>query len=77
MNGVDERMYEGLGCVTFVNGRTTRRGLGMEEMESVLGAEKAQGPELKECSSLGKGRSGGGGGWRGVVGWRERLERSS
>ena len=49
-----ERMYGGLGYVTFVNGRTTRRELGMEEMESVLGDEKAHGPELKECSSLGK-----------------------
>ena len=26
----------------------------MEEMKSVLGVEKAQRPELKECSSLGK-----------------------
>ena len=46
LNGVYERRYEGLRYVTFVNGRTRREV--MEEMESVLGVEKARGPEWKD-----------------------------
>jgi len=46
LNGVYEGRYEGLRYVTFVNGRTRKEV--MEEMESVLGVEKAQGPEWKE-----------------------------
>jgi 2-oxo-4-hydroxy-4-carboxy--5-ureidoimidazoline (OHCU) decarboxylase len=45
LNGVYEGRYEGLRYITFVNGRT--RTEVMEEMESALGVEKAQGPELE------------------------------
>ena len=46
LNGVYEGKYEGLRYVTFVDGRTRREV--MEEMERVLGVEKACGPEWSE-----------------------------
>jgi 2-oxo-4-hydroxy-4-carboxy--5-ureidoimidazoline (OHCU) decarboxylase len=46
LNGVYERRYGGLRYITFVNGRT--RTEVMEEMEGMVDAGKARGPEWKE-----------------------------
>jgi len=69
LNGVYEERYEGLRYITFVNGRTRREV--MEEMESALGVEKAQGPEWKD----GKGASSAGL-KVGAEEWSRELERA-
>ena len=66
LNGVYEGRYEGLRYITFVNGRTRREV--MEEMESALGVEKAQGPEWKGVSEAGSEVGG--------EGWSRELERA-
>jgi len=71
LNEAYEGGYEGLRYITFVNGRTRREV--MEEMESALGVEKAQGPEWKgleaECSSVERKAEVGG------EDWLKELER--
>ena len=71
LNGEYEGRYEGLRYVTFVNGRTRREV--MEEMEGVLGVEKAVGPAWREGADLGSSMSMG---EVGGVEWLEELERA-
>jgi len=69
LNGLYEGRYEGLRYITFVNGRTRREV--MEEMESALGVEKAQGPGWE----AGKGASQAGSEVGGEE-WSRELERA-
>jgi len=69
LNGVYEGRYHGLRYITFVNGRTRKEV--MEEMESALGAEHAQGPEWKDGESVG-----GDGVLEGGEEWLKELERA-
>ena len=70
LNGVYEGRYQGLRYITFVNGRTRREV--MEEMETALRVDKAQGPEWKEgVDSLPAGEVRVGG-----EEWLEELQRA-